>query len=77
MTGPQDGDIWKRRFAIFAMLRVSGLLIFLLGMAITFSPLVRDGGFLGLGMVVIGFGLVEALLGPVLLRQHWEKSDRA
>ena len=28
------------------------------------------------GMVVIGCGLVEALLGPVLLRRHWEKTDR-
>ena len=76
MTAPQDEAVWKRRFAIFALLRVSGLLLFLLGMAITFSPLVREGGFLGLGMVVIGLGLTEALLGPVLLRQHWEKSNR-
>ncbi len=45
-------------------------------MAIVFSDLVRPGGALGLGMVVIGCGLVEALLGPVLLRQHWEKTDR-
>lgn len=69
-------DIWRERFKVFALLRLSGLFLFLLGMAITFSDLVRPGGFLELGMVVIGVGLVDALLGPVLFRQHWERSDK-
>jgi hypothetical protein len=72
---PND-QLWRKRFATFALLRISGLLLFLFGMAILFSDLVQPGGALGLGMVVIGCGLVEALLGPVLLRQHWEKADR-
>jgi len=70
-----DG-LWKRRFALFALLRVTGLLLFFLGMAIAFSGLVRPGGHLALGMVVIGLGLSEALLGPVLLRQHWQRIDQ-
>lgn len=72
----ENDELWRKRFGIFALLRISGLLLFFLGMAIVFSDLVRPGGALGLGMVVIGCGLVEALLGPVLLRQHWEKADR-
>lgn len=71
-----DEQLWRRRFGIFALLRISGLILFLLGMGIVFSDLVQPGGALGLGMVVIGCGLVQALLGPVLLRQHWEKADR-
>jgi hypothetical protein len=71
-----DDQLWRKRFGIFALLRISGLLLFLLGMAITFSDIVQPGGAHGLGMVVIGCGLVKALLGPVLLRQHWEKVDR-
>lgn len=71
-----DDQLWKRRFGIFALLRISGLILFLLGMGIAFSDLVRPGGHLPIGMVVIGLGLVEALLGPVLLRQHWERMDR-
>lgn len=74
MTEPDA--LWRKRFAIFAFLRVSGLLLFLLGMAITFSDLLRPGGWLRLGIVVIGIGLVEALLGPVLLKQAWDKKDR-
>ncbi len=69
-----DADaIWRKRFAIFAMLRISGLLLFLLGMAITFSDLIRPGGFLELGLLVIGVGLSDALLGPVLLKRIWDK----
>ena len=75
MTDNND-QLWARRFRIFALLRISGLALFLLGMAIVFSDLVQPGGALGLGMVVIGCGLVEALLGPVLLRQAWDKADR-
>lgn len=75
MSEQQDA-LWAKRFRIFALLRISGLSLFLLGMAITFSDLVQPGGDLALGMVVIGCGLVEALLGPVLLRQSWEKADR-
>jgi hypothetical protein len=71
-----DEQLWRRRFAIFALLRLSGLLLFLLGMTILFSDLVQPGGATLLGMIVIGCGLVDALLGPVLLRQHWEKADR-
>ena len=71
-----DDQLWARRFGLFALLRVSGLLLFFLGMTIAFSDLVRPGGHLAIGLVVIGLGLVDALLGPVLLRQHWERKDR-
>ena len=72
----QDEALWRRRFGLFALLRISGLILFLVGMAIAFSDIVRPGGHLAIGMVVIGLGLTEALLGPVLLRQHWARIDR-
>ncbi len=72
---PNDA-LWRKRFAIFAALRVSGLLLFLLGMGITFSDWIRPGGFLELGLLVIGLGLTEALLGPVLLKRMWDKDGR-
>lgn len=71
-----NDEVWARRFGIFALLRISGLILFFLGMGIAFSDLVRPGGHLALGLVVIGLGLVDALLGPVLLRQRWERQDR-
>lgn len=71
-----DDAVWRKRFAIFAALRLSGLLLFLAGMGITFSDWIRPGGFLELGLVVIGVGLTEALLGPVLLKRMWDKDSQ-
>ena len=71
-----DDSLWRKRFAVFAALRLSGLLLFLLGMGITFSDWIRPGGFLELGLVVIGLGLSEALLGPVLLKRMWDKDGK-
>lgn len=70
-----DDATWRKRFAIFAALRVSGLLIFFLGMAIIFSDWLRPGGFLELGLVIVGLGLAEALLGPVLLKRMWDREQ--
>ena len=71
-----DESVWKKRFAIFAALRISGLLIFFLGMTIIFSDWLRPGGFLELGLVIVGLGLTEALLGPVLLKRAWDKDSK-
>ena len=75
MNDPDDA-LWRKRFAIFAVLRISVLVLFLLGMGITFSDWLRPGGYLELGLVVIGIGLADALLGPVLLKQAWDKAER-
>ena len=71
-----DEATWRKRFAIFAALRVSGLLIFFLGMTIIFSDWLRPGGFLELGLIIVGLGLAEALLGPVLLKRVWDKDGK-
>ena len=39
-----NDDVWRRRFHLFALVRLAGLAIFFLGVAIAFSDLVRDGG---------------------------------
>ena len=39
-----DDDVWRRRFQLFAAIRLFGLLTFLLGIAIAYSDLVRPGG---------------------------------
>ena len=39
-----DDSVWKRRFHVFAMVRLFGLAIFFLGLAIAYSDLLRPGG---------------------------------
>ncbi|WP_114227104.1 MULTISPECIES: hypothetical protein [Sphingomonas] len=58
----------KRAFLLFAALRISGALIFILGVAITFTDLMTRGGQPFLGIPLAMAGLAEALLAPRLVR---------
>ena len=71
-----DEDVWKRRFHLFAALRLGGVLLFLAGIAIAFSNLVRDGGWPAVGGIVAILGVLEAVLLPRLLRRQWRRQDR-
>ena len=71
-----DDALWKRRFHAFALVRVTGLLIFFLGVAIAFSDLVRDGGWPLVGGIIAIMGVIDAVFAPKLLRKHWEQTDR-
>lgn len=59
----------KRRFLLFAMFRISGALLFIAGVAITFSDLVQPRGAPWIGIPLACFGLAEALSAPRLVRR--------
>ena len=40
-----DEALWKKRFHMFALLRLSGLAIVFLGMAVLLTDLMRPGGW--------------------------------
>lgn len=71
-----DEALWKRRFHLFMAARLFGLAMFLAGVAIAFSDLVRDGGWPLLGGVLAIMGAIDAVFSPRLLRKVWEKEDR-
>lgn len=64
---------WKRRFALFALVRLSGVATVLLGIAIALTGLVRPGGMPVLGAVLGMVGVVEAIFLPRLVRKRWER----
>jgi len=73
--GPPSAEeeaLWRKRFAVFAMLRVSGLAFMLAGIAIAFTPLLRPGGWPLVGAVLVMIGVVEGLVLPFFVRKHWE-----
>ena len=59
----------RKRFLIFMALRLSGLAIFFLGVAIAFADLVAPGGMPLLGMPVAFLGLAETVLAPKILKR--------
>jgi len=71
MTG--DERLWRRRFLLFTVARLAGLLIVLLGLAVALSDLLRDGGFRQLGGLLIALGAIEGVVVPTLLRRSWQR----
>lgn len=59
----------KRQFIIFAILRVGGLILFLLGIAIAFTDLLRPGGWKLLGGILVIVGAIEAVISPRLVKR--------
>jgi protein-S-isoprenylcysteine O-methyltransferase Ste14 len=71
-----DEDVWKRRFLVYSLVRIGGLAIFFLGMAIAYTDLVREGVWPQVGAVVAIMGVIDALFAPRLLKREWERQDR-
>lgn len=71
-----DEALWKRRFALFAAARLFGVAMFLLGIAIMYSDLLREGGWPVVGAIVAIMGAIDALFAPKMLRKLWEQEDR-
>ena len=68
-------DIWERRFLLYMVVRLIGLALFLLGLAIAYSDLVRPGGFPQLGAVLAIIGAVGGMFAPRLLTKRWRRED--
>jgi hypothetical protein len=68
-----DEALWKRRFLVFTVVRLAGLAIFFLGIAIAFSDLLREGGWPTLGAPIAIAGVLDAVFSPKILRKIWER----
>ena len=71
-----DDAVWKRRFQIFALVRLAGLATIFLGVAIAYTGLLREGGWPSVGLIVAIMGLVDAVFAPRILKKQWEREDR-
>jgi hypothetical protein len=71
-----DEAIWRRRFLIFMLARLFGVVTFLAGIAVAYSDLVREGGWPALGAILAIMGAIDAVFAPKLLKKHWDQEDR-
>lgn len=76
MTESGD-DLWRKRFQIFMLVRFLGVGMFLLGIGIAYSDLLRPGGWPGLGGFIAIAGVIDAVFAPRLLRKFWQQQDDA
>lgn len=72
----RDEEVWRKRFQLFMAIRLFGLLTFLLGVAIAFTDLIREGGWQLLGGILAIVGAIDAVIAPRILRKGWERQDR-
>jgi hypothetical protein len=68
-----DEEVWKKRFWVFALVRIGGLAMVLLGIAIAFTGLLQPGGHRYIGAALIAAGAVDLSVVPVLLKHLWER----
>ena len=71
-----DEARWRKRLLAYSAVRLGGLAIFFLGIAIIYSNLVRSGGWPQLGAIVAIMGVIDALFAPRLLKKSWDDQDR-
>jgi hypothetical protein len=71
-----DENQWRRRFFAYSAVRLGGLAIFFLGMAIAFSDLIREGGWPRLGAIIAILGAIDAVFAPRLIKKGWDQQDR-
>lgn len=71
-----DEDLWRRRFQVFMLVRLFGLAVFFVGIAIAYSNLLRPGGWPALGAIIAIMGALDAVFAPRMLKKLWNEQDR-
>ena len=72
-----DAAEWKRRLSLYSAARLPGLAVFMLGIAIAYSNLLRPGGWPQVGAVLAIVGGVGSILLPRAVRRRWVRMDSA
>jgi membrane protein implicated in regulation of membrane protease activity len=73
---PMDDETARRRLLLYTLARFGGLAIFILGIAIFYTDLVRPGGWPQVGAIVAIMGVIDAMFVPRLLKKAWDERDR-
>jgi len=71
-----DEALWRRRLLVYSLVRLGGVAIFFLGLAIIYTNLLRQGGWPQVGAVVAILGVIDAFFAPRLLKRAWNEQDR-
>ena len=71
-----DDDVWRKRLLLYSLVRFFGVAIFLLGVAIAYTGILRPGGYPQLGAIVAILGVLDAFFAPRLLKKSWELQDK-
>jgi hypothetical protein len=68
--------LWRQRLLAYSAVRIGGLLIFFLGLAIIYTDLAREGGWPQLGAIIAIMGAIDSIFAPRLLKKLWDQRDQ-
>jgi len=71
-----DEDLWRRRFQTFMLVRLFGLATFMVGIAVIYTDLLREGGWPVVGAILAVMGALDAVFAPKMLKKLWDQQDR-
>jgi hypothetical protein len=71
-----DDEVARQRLLLYSLVRFAGLAVFLLGVAIIYTDLLRKGGWPQVGAIVAIIGAIDAVFAPRLLKKAWDEKDR-
>ena len=60
----------------YTALRLGGVIIFFIGVAIIYTNVLRPGGWPQVGAIVAIVGVIDAFFAPRLLKRAWDGRDR-
>jgi hypothetical protein len=67
---------YRTRLLAYTAVRIGGLAIFFLGIAIMYTDLARQGGWPQVGAIIAIMGVIDAMFAPRLLKKAWDEQDR-
>ena len=70
-----DERTYRNRLLAYTAARAFGLAVMILGIAIIYSDLLREGGWPQVGAVIAIMGVIDALFAPRLLKKMWDEQD--
>jgi hypothetical protein len=65
----------RNRLHAYTAVRLGGLAIFFLGIAIIYTDLLREGGWPQIGAIVAIMGAIDAVFAPRVLKMAWDRQD--
>ncbi|HMJ92857.1 MAG TPA: hypothetical protein VK472_02025 [Allosphingosinicella sp.] len=71
MTPKEDDKLWRDRFVAINLVRIGGTIVVLIGLYISQTDAVRQGGATIPGLALAIAGLVISFAGPKYLARKW------
>jgi len=65
--------LWKARFHQLMLVRLVGLAMFLFGIAVIYTDVLRKGGWPQLGALLVIVGAIDGLFAARVLKKVWQR----